>query len=337
MEYQKAIQAIQKGQVPPVVPVVGTEYFLQQEFLHTLLKQFGETDTLDLSRVDLEEQTIDDVLDEAEMFSFFAEYRLIIVENASFLGTQSKQKLTDTQQERLTHYIQSPNEMSVIVFLMPIEQLDKRKKLTKLFQQETMFVDVAPMSEKDVQQYMRRYLEADSLQLTRDALQELLVRTDYQLTNTMNEVAKLRNFEGEITLAVIQALVPRTLESDVFELTKAVLNRRVERAVNIYRDLVLLKHEPIALHALLVSQFRLMLQTKLLSQQGFLEGDIAKQLSAHPYRVKLALQEAGKYPVSRLVAVYQELIAMDYHMKTGVGLRDIQFDLLLVKLVSNAI
>lgn len=335
MDYQKAMQLIQKGNVSPVVTLVGTEYFLRQEFLQALLNQFGERDALDLSRIDLEEQTIDDVLDEAEMFSFFAEYRLILVENATFLAAQSKQKLTDAQQERLQRYLQTPNEQSVIVFIMPIEQLDKRKKLAKLFQQETQFVEIALMNEKDVQHYVRQYLEASNVQITRDALQELLVRTDYQLTTVMNEVAKLRNVEGQITLPIIQALVPRALESDVFELTKAVLNRQVEQASRIYRDLILLKHESIALHALLVSQFRLMLQVQLLSKQGYLEGDIAKQLSVHPYRVKLALQEITKYPLLRLVEIYRALIEMDHQMKTSVGLRDVQFDLLLVKLAGR--
>ena len=335
MEFQKAIQAIRQGKISPVITVYGTEYFLQQEFVHTVLKQFGDEETLDLTRIDLEEQSIDAVLDEAEMFSFFAENRIIIADNATFLAAQTKQKLTEAQQARLIDYLNNPNEMSVILFLVSLEQLDKRKKITKLFQQQTHFVEVTTMTNQATTQYVQSYLENSGIEITRDALYELLVRVNYQLTSAMNEVSKLQNYNGKVTLEVIKSLVPRTLESDVFELTKAVLHRQVDRAVGVYRDLILLKHEQVALHALIVSQFRLMIQAKLMSRQGYLEGDIASKLSVHPYRVKLALQEASQYELKQLTNLYNELIEVDFQMKTGVGVREAHFDLLLVKIATR--
>ena len=118
MEYQVAIQAVRQRKLNPVYTLFGSEVFLQQEFLQTLLNQFGEADNFDMARIDLEEQSMDAVLDEAEMFSFFAEYRLIIVENVQFLKAQSKQKLTEAQEKRLLEYLKSPNEASVIIFII---------------------------------------------------------------------------------------------------------------------------------------------------------------------------------------------------------------------------
>ncbi|MDO4432802.1 MAG: DNA polymerase III subunit delta [Aerococcaceae bacterium] len=332
MEFQKAMQQLNKQGSAPVVTLFGTEYVLQQEFLHTLLKSFGEADTLDLTRIDLDEQSMDAVLDEAEMFSFFAEYRLVIAENATFLTGQTKQKLTDAQQKRLEAYLEQPNPMSVVIFLMPVDALDQRKKLTKRFQQQTFFVEVTALGEKEVRHYVQTFLENSALEMTRDAVQELLVRVQYQLSDALNEIAKLNNFGKPITLEVIRTLVPRTLENDVFELTKAVLNGRIQEATQIYRDLLLMKHEPIALHALLVSQFRLFIQVKLLAEKGFMEGDIAKQLGVHPYRVKLAGQEIRRYSLKLLAQFYEKLIETDVQLKTGVGVRETHFDLLLIQL-----
>ena len=84
MDYQKAIQDVKKGNLKAVYTIFGSELFLQQEFLQILLNQFGEADNLDMAKIDLSEHSLDAALDEAEMFSFFAEYRLIIVENVQF-------------------------------------------------------------------------------------------------------------------------------------------------------------------------------------------------------------------------------------------------------------
>ena len=339
MEYQKAIQEVKKGKLKAVYTIFGSELFLQQEFLQTLLNQFGEADNLDMARIDLGEQTLNDALDEAEMFSFFAEYRLIIVENVQFLNANSSQKLSDKEVERLLDYINNPNEASVVVLLVPFDQVDKRKKLTKAIQKQTAFVEVNPLKEQDVSQYIRRYVEGEQLNITKDALQELLVRVNYQLTEAMGELAKLKSFSltGQvINIDVVRTLVPRTLESNVFELTDAVMKKRVDKAVQIYQDLILMKHEPIALHALIISQFRLIIQSKLLNQQGYLEADIAKELGVHPYRVKLALQSGRRSKLKQLADFYDELIEVDFQMKTGVGIKETHFYLLLTKLVSVA-
>ena len=100
MDYQKAIQEVTKGKLKAVYTIFGSEMFLQQEFLQTLLNQFGEADNLDMTKIDLNEQGLDVALDEAEMFSFFADYRLIIVENVQFLKANSSQKLTDNEEKR---------------------------------------------------------------------------------------------------------------------------------------------------------------------------------------------------------------------------------------------
>lgn len=336
MEYQVAIQAVRQRKLKPVYTLFGSESFLQQDFLQTLLNQFGEADNLDMARIDLEEHSIDAVLDEAEMFSFFAEYRLIIADNVQFLNAQSKQKLSDQQEKRLLDYLQSPNEASVVIFVIESDQIDKRRKLTKAFMKTTEFVEVNPLQERQVQQYVQSYLQHHDLKITREATNELLVRVNYQLTGAMGELSKLKSFATDgnpITIDVVRTLVPRSLETDVFELTNAVLARKVDQAVQIYQDLILMKHEPIALHALIVSQFRLFIQAKLLNQSGYQESNIAKELSVHPYRVKLALQAGRNLSMRQLVSFYEELIEVDFQMKTGVGIKETYFYLMLTKMI----
>lgn len=70
MEFQQVMQQINKKQIDPIYTVVGSENYLKNQFMEGLFQQLGGIDVLDISRIDLQEVTMNDVLDEAEMFSF---------------------------------------------------------------------------------------------------------------------------------------------------------------------------------------------------------------------------------------------------------------------------
>ena len=336
MYYQEVIQAIKQNKIEPIYLVHGTESFLIDQFLETILGQHGSVDDMDIAHLDLEEVTITEVLDEANMFSFFADKRIIIVDNASFVSGQSKIKLQKSEEEFLNNYLKEPNPSSLLIFLTRTDSMDKRRKVNKLFLKETVIVDVHPLNEREVDAYIRHYLKGSDLKFSRQSLDELLIRVDYQLTSLMGEIEKLTTYALSgmpLSVDVIRKLVPRTLETDVFELTNAIASKQIKKAIQIYQDLILMKNEPIGLHALLVSQFRLMIQVKLLSQKGILGGQIADQLGVHPYRVKLAQAGVAQTSLQQLFDLYADFAEVDYKMKIGQGIKETYFYILLTKLM----
>lgn len=334
MKVQEAIKQIEKGEFQPNYLLLGSESYLQSTFISSLTAALSAADELDVMHIDLNVDTIQAVLDEAELYSFFTEYRLIIVENVTFLNAHPNQKLSDSEQKQLIAYLDNPNPNSIVVWRVSADELDKRKKITKAFSTKSTIVDVAAIKEQDVKHYLNSYIQENKLKITSDALNELLNRVQSNLSTAMLEIVKLKSYAisgKEVSIDVVQQLVPRVLESDVFELTNALLSRKAAKAKQIYDDLILMKHEPIAILALLISQFRLMLQVKLLSSTGQLEQNIASQLGVHPYRVKLASQLAVKYSLKDIQRFYQQLIETDFQMKTGIGDKEMYFYLLMTQ------
>ncbi|XJS09762.1 DNA polymerase III subunit delta [Aerococcaceae bacterium WGS1372] len=337
MDFQAVMQNLNRGQLHQIYTLIGEEGYLKQQFMEKLYEVLGGIDNLDISKIDLQELTIDHVLDEAEMFSFFSDYRLLIVFNASFLNAQGKVKLSDKEQKRLLDYIENPNTATIIVFNVDNSSLDKRKKLTKSFNKNTMIVDISNLDETQVSRYVQAYIKESDINYTREAINELLIRVNYQLTNAMVEIEKLELYaqsEGRITIDTVRTLVARTLESDVFQLSNAIADKNISRAIQIYQDLILMKHEPIALHALMVSQFRVMVQSVILARTGLNQADIAKQLGIHPYRVKLAIESVRSLQFEELLKFYAELSEADFNMKTGFGDKETYFYILLTKLAN---
>ena len=95
---------------------------------------------------------------------------------------------------------------------------------------------------------------------------------------------------GEITDDLIELLVPRTPEMDVFRLTDAYVSGNISGTVSIYHDLLRNGEEPIMLTSLIAGHIRLMIHVQSLRKKGYQQHQIAKTLHVHPYRVKLMME-----------------------------------------------
>ena len=96
-----------------------------------------------------------------------------------------------------------------------------------------------------------------------------------------------------------------------------------------------MKNDPLALQALIISQFRLILQVQILFAAGQNQGEMAKSLNVHPYRVKLAMNYATSMDRQDLESLYRSLIEADFFIKTGKVQADTSFYLILSQLAHS--
>ena len=89
--------------------------------------------------------------------------------------------------------------------------------------------------------------------------------------------------------------------------------------------------ETIKINAILLSQIRLFLQTKFLVKIGYQQANIAETLKIHPYRVKLAMQEVRKFNEQTLRRLFDELVEMDYEIKSGKIEKELSFQLFVLR------
>lgn len=321
--------------VQPIYILEGDEAFLIEQFYQQLVPKSTMDSEYEVISMDLEDDTIESVLNEADSYSFFASKRLIIVHHGTILASQTNFKLSETEKERLHYYFENPNPTSLIIFHHGATKVDGRKKLTKIAKKQGYFVDVTSPDESKVKQYLQQYSANQNFQLSENLVDSLLVRVSYSLTQAIEELKKLQLYASsgnELDEATLTQLVPRTMESDIFKLTNALSAKNYSEAIQIYEDLILLKHEPIAIFGLIISQFRVMLQSCILQRQGYQSSDIAKLLNIHPYRVQIALQNVRHISLSSLKTFYEYLAEIDFKLKTGVGMPDNHFYLLITQL-----
>lgn len=338
---QKELANIRKGNYAPIYLVLGEERYFIERIRETIIEQALDEESIDLncSSFDMEEDTINDALFEASSFPFFGDRKVVFVQNPYFLTGKKVKSAPKHNIDELEEYIKNPAEFTILVLFAPYEKLDRRKKITKTLEKNAQLIDVSSPYPNEVNRYVKEIIKEKGYQMTDSAFQLFTERTDGHLTDMMHELNKLFLYHVDskkITKDSIRYLVPKSLEQNVFELNTLVLNNQVEASIEAYHDLLVQKEEPIKIVALLISQFRLLLQVKILQKQGYPQGDIAKVLKVHPYRVKLALQNVRRYDQKLLSKALDYLIDADYKMKTGQIDQELQIELFIMRFAQQS-
>lgn len=99
-----------------------------------------------------------------------------------------------------------------MVIFADVDKLDERKKITKQLKKAAVVIDVAPMKEADVRQYLQQSLANDGIEMSREAFDLFLRLTDLHLSKAMQELQKLRLYAGngnKITKEIVLQLILR--------------------------------------------------------------------------------------------------------------------------------
>lgn len=322
------------GKVANLYVLFGTEKYLLDLWEQEIVKAAVPSgERFDVMQLDLNETVLDVALDEAETVPFLSDYRVVIAKGAQFLtGAKEKQK---HQVERLIDYTLQPAPYSVLVLIVEAEKLDERKKIVKRLKERAVVLEAKKPSQSELMRYVQDTLAAKGQRMERAAVERLLFRCQDDWGKLSRELEKLQLYAGrdaEIPLAIIDDLVPRTLEDNVFQLSEFLVSRRADAALRLVRDLEKQGQELLGLLGLLARQYRIMYLVKQLSEQGYGEKQMASKIGAHPYTVKLAGQSSRRFTTNQLEQALTAIVEADEAMKTGRGDKQIVFDALVCRL-----
>ncbi|KIL37183.1 DNA polymerase III subunit delta [Cohnella kolymensis] len=339
MEAKQAFRDIKQGNIAPLYICYGTESYLMNEFTNRLVETLSEPEHREMAviRFDTGETPIDVIIEEAETLPFLVPTKIILVRDSVLFASGKESARIEHRPERLLSYMAQPSETTVLVFLVPHEKLDERKKLVKTAKANHGVITFAPLQAGELQQWLFNRASRQGRTLEQQAAEELLRRAGTDMNALAAETDKLclhAGAQGTITADAVESLVPMATEQNVFRLTEELAALRTEQAITLYYDLLKQREEPIKLMALLVRQFRNMLHVKELGSQGYSPQQMAGQLGLHPYAVKVTADQARKFSQERLAALLSELADLDYAMKTGRVEKTLGLELFLLKTAS---
>lgn len=313
-------QQLKKATPATIYLVLGTQHVLQEQaraaFSHLIP---AEEKVMNVGSYDMETTPVATAIDDAASAPFFGERRLVMVDKPYFLTGERHPGGPDHDLKALLNYLKHPQPTTVLVFFAPYEKLDGRKALVKQLKKVAVNVSAAPLNESSARSAIKSRLDGDGYEIDPAAMTELIKRTnaDFGLMSANVEKLELLAYQDrEITVEQVQGIVPQTLDDNVFDLVNAVLAKNQEQALSLYQQLLSNQEPPLRINAVLVGQFRLLMQVKILSARGLSQGTLASRLSVHPYRVKLALRTVRRFSLTNLEDAFLGLLKIEEALKT---------------------
>ncbi len=340
MSYETVMKALNNHTPVSVYLITGDQAYLVNRLKNAFTALIPEEErTMNFASYDMESTPIAQALDDAMSAPFFGERRLVFVDHAYFLTTDPHKGIkVDHDMDSLLTYLEHPEPTTVIVFLATTGKLDSRKKVVKTLKKVAEVVSLEAIGEHQIKQLVETDLQNNGFQMQPEAFSKLLQRTGSDLSLIMNELPKLKmaSYDSkQISVDVVQELVTKSLDQNVFDLVNDVMSKHIDAALSLYRQLILTKEEPLRINAVLVSQFRLLIQTKILVKNGYSQGSIASTLKVHPYRVKLAMQSTRRLKLNDLKRAYLGLIDIEKSLKSSTKDPETLFELFMLKFLNE--
>ena len=315
------------GEVPDLVEKKSSEMI--NKYLQ------AEKDDFNYVKYNLYETEITPIIEEALTMPFFSDKKAILVQNAYVFTGEKVTKELNQNTDQLLEFIEKYDGENLIVFEVFQNKLDERKKLTKTLKKNGQLKKVEQMSEEEIKKWIQSKLNDNFKDIKQDALNNMIELTGINFNIISQELDKLMLFLGDrptINKDDVNQIINRSLEQNVFLLTEYIQKRQKNKAIQLVKDLINMKEEPIKLLALITSNYRLYYQCKILSQKGYSGQQIAKTVNVHPYRVKLALGQVRHYQLEDLLNIINSCAETDYKLKSSYMDKQLILELFILSL-----
>lgn len=306
----------------------GIDAFLVESAVENLVKSL-DVDPFNILTYDLEEHTIDQLLQEITTISFFSDRKIIKVKTPWFFYESSNEEGIND----LIKYFKNPNEDTFVIFYLT-KALDTSIQISKEAKKYCRIEQIKDMDKKDYEPFVKKVLNTHGFMIDDLAVKELIERTNYDIVLLNNEMDKLKLYKDEeknITLNDIKALVPRNLEENIFELTNALLAKNKKRIMEVYSDLLEKNEDPIRIISQVSQKVKETIHTKMLIDKGFNQDKIAEYFNVKPGRAYYMVKNASSLKGKDLERYFLRLTDLDYQIKSGQIDKKIGLELFLLE------
>ncbi len=203
----------------------GEEAYLRRQYKEKLVKALvRQGDTMNYRAIEGKEFRQEEIVDLAETLPFFADRRVILLENSGvFLGKKEGGYPGDL--DKLEAYLGEVSPSTCLIFVEPA--VDKRNRLFKQLRQFGRVIEFPRQNREILEKWILSVLKREKKKITRDALDRLLDQVGNDMEALSRELEKLISFcldkEG-IEGKDVEALCIRQIDDQIFAMLDALIS-----------------------------------------------------------------------------------------------------------------
>ena len=303
-------QDIRTGNFRRVYLLFGEESFLVSSYKKRLKEAIAGEDSMNYNYFEGKAPDVKELISLADTMPFFAEHRLILVDESGFFKGSAPEELVD--------YIPNIPDSTCMVFCE--KEVDKRSRLYKKVKEAGYAAELKKQDSDALMQWAVGILSKDGKKITRRTMEYFLERTGDEMENIRMELEKLICYtmgREVITKEDIDAVGTVHVVSRIFDMVAAIVTGNRRKAMELYEDLLTLKEPPMRILFLIARQFNQLLQAKELTAGGSQKGEIASRLKVPPFVAGKLIAQAKPFTREQILSRVSQCVELEEAVKTG--------------------
>ena len=301
---------LKTGQFNKVYLLFGEEAYLKKQYKDKLRNAMvSPDDNMNYAYYEGKGINVNEVIDLAETLPFFAERRLIVMEDTGFFKSASSE---------LADYIKEMPDTTSIIFIET--EVDKRGKLYKAVQSKGRAVELGRQDESTLIRWVASNVKQEKKMISENTVRFFLAKVGTDMENIQKELEKLFCYtmdKDAITTEDVEAICTTQITNQIFDMVNAVAEKKQRKALEYYYDLLALKEPAMKILVLLTRQFKLLLEVKTMDKQGYGRKEIAEKTGINPFVVGKYQVQAKAFSSKELRKIMEDSVETDEAIKTG--------------------
>ena len=302
-------QDIKTGEFKQIYLLYGEEAFLKNSYKNRLKEAIIGDDTMNFARFEGKGLDVDELIRLADTMPFFAERRLILVEDSGFFKSAS---------DALVQYLPSMPDTTILLFVEM--EVDKRNRLYKKVKDMGYAAELNRQDSAQLARWAGGILTREQKKITKHTMELFLSMAGDDMENIRMELEKLISYtlgREVITDEDVMAVCTVQVTNRIFEMVSAIVNRQPRKAMDLYEDLLTLKEPPMRILFLIARQFNQLLQVKDLMGKGMDKGTIASKLKMQPFVVGKTMPQARQFGREQILSYVEFCVETEEAVKSG--------------------
>lgn len=275
----------------------------------------------------LQENTIDEVLEEASYLSMFNDDKCVIVKNAKFVGSTTKDNSNKTkeQAEKVLKYLEKENPHTRLIFLYN-GKVDNKKKFVSIMKENNHLFIYPSLTKTDIKNELNKIVGEAKYKIDDKSMWHIINQSNGNFDLAINELKKIMlyyNKPCQIMYDDVIHLTAKTVDENNFKLVDSIIGRDLANALLYLNEAKILKVEPSVILALLYREFRLMLSSLILEKKKTSYNSILQELRLADWQYQKVKNNLRLYNEQEIKEEIVKLSDLDYKYKSGLINRDV--------------
>ncbi len=320
---QRLVQDMKTGELNHIYLLYGAEAYLRKQYRDRLKEAIIGDDTMNYHYYEGKDIPVGEVIDQAETLPFFAERRLIVIENSGLFKSGG---------EQLAEYL--PTLPPTAYFLFVETEVDKRSKLYKTVSSKGCGVEFGIQEEATLKKWILGMMKKENKKISEPALNFLLEKTGTDMENIRKETEKLFCYcmnKEAITEADIEEICTQRIGNHIFDMVSAIADKKQRHALELYYELLAQKEPPMRILFLIARQFNLLLQVKELKGKGYQNKAIGEKVGLPGFIAGKYVTQASRFKTREIRDALEACVAAEEAIKTGRMNDNISVEMLIIQ------